>query len=154
MADTTDFVQDLRWWNAANYLTVAQIYLRSNAAAGQEGSLTAARANEVREKPCAHGLRPTSLSAPSLAFRQNPPRGSVASILVPSRACPHTIVLAIRGAVADCVITPRVDRGRTRRRVHRTLYPMTFSPKSRESLNPGPPSSKPRLFGALPAGAR
>ena len=30
MADATDFDHDLRWWNAANYLTVAQIYLKSN----------------------------------------------------------------------------------------------------------------------------
>ena len=30
MADTADFELDLRWWDAANYLTVAQIYLRSN----------------------------------------------------------------------------------------------------------------------------
>ena len=30
MADTTNFDHDLRWWNAANYLTVAQIYLKSN----------------------------------------------------------------------------------------------------------------------------
>ena len=30
MADAADFEQDLRWWNAANYLTVAQIYLKSN----------------------------------------------------------------------------------------------------------------------------
>ena len=30
MADSTNFDHDLRWWNAANYLTVAQIYLRSN----------------------------------------------------------------------------------------------------------------------------
>jgi len=30
MADSTDLDLDLRWWNAANYLTVAQIYLKSN----------------------------------------------------------------------------------------------------------------------------
>ena len=30
MAVTADLDLDLRWWNAANYLTVAQIYLKSN----------------------------------------------------------------------------------------------------------------------------
>ena len=30
MADATNFDHDLRWWAAANYLTVAQIYLKAN----------------------------------------------------------------------------------------------------------------------------
>ena len=28
--DETELQEDLRWWAAANYLTVAQIYLKSN----------------------------------------------------------------------------------------------------------------------------